>query len=203
MNNWKMSLVGGIATTLLLVACGGSESVKKEPAASVAKVMPAVVPVASGGRFTGAAQAHNRIRNQHNLAPMKWSASLASYAQEWASQLASANNCQMKHRPNSGAFKQRYGENLYWASPTTWSDGRKEVQPVTVHDVVNAWASEVKDYNYANNSCKPGKQCGHYTQIVWKSSTEVGCGYAQCSDKGQLWVCNYSPAGNYVGQKPY
>lgn len=35
---------------------------------------------------------------------------------------------------------------------------------------------------YATSSCKPGKMCGHYTQMVWKTSTKVGCAYAVCED---------------------
>lgn len=66
-------------------------------------------------------------------------------------------------------------------------------------------ASEVQWYDYASNSCNApaGKSCGHYTQVVWAKSTEVGCGVAICDGKGQIWVCNYKPAGNFSGQKPY
>jgi pathogenesis-related protein 1 len=45
--------------------------------------------------------------------------------------------------------------------------------------------------------------CGHYTQVVWKDSKEVGCAAYQCDDKSQVWVCQYKPAGNYVDQKPF
>ena len=40
-------------------------------------------------------------------------------------------------------------------------------------------------------------------KIVWSNTTEVGCGMALCSDNSQFWVCNYTPPGNYRGQKPY
>ncbi|MDO9190699.1 MAG: CAP domain-containing protein [Sulfurimicrobium sp.] len=45
--------------------------------------------------------------------------------------------------------------------------------------------------------------CGHYTQLVWKKTTAVGCGMAVCGSRDQIWVCQYSPAGNWAGQKPY
>ena len=44
--------------------------------------------------------------------------------------------------------------------------------------------------------------CGHYTQIVWETTQKVGCAKIQC-DGFDLWVCNYDPPGNWVGEKPY
>jgi len=78
--------------------------------------------------------------------------------------------------------------------------------------IVAAWADEAKDYDYARNRCASGAVCGHYTQVVWRSSTTIGCGVAQCGPgpggpfgerEWVMWVCNYSPAGNYKGEKPY
>ncbi len=70
---------------------------------------------------------------------------------------------------------------------------------------------EDASYDYANNTCAANAVCGHYTQVVWRDSTELGCGMANCtvnnpfggSGPWQLWVCNYNPPGNYVGMKPY
>ncbi len=45
-------------------------------------------------------------------------------------------------------------------------------------------------------------QCGHYTQIVWRGTTTLGCAVARSSFR-EVWVCEYSPAGNIVGQRPY
>jgi pathogenesis-related protein 1 len=71
-------------------------------------------------------------------------------------------------------------------------------------EVVDAWGGEMKDYTYAQNSCAAGKVCGHYTQVVWKNTTTIGCGMAICDNpKNQIWVCQYLPSGNWVGQKPY
>jgi pathogenesis-related protein 1 len=70
--------------------------------------------------------------------------------------------------------------------------------------VVNSWGNERADYNYKNNSCREGKMCGHFTQLVWQSTTSVGCAVAECEDSHeQIWVCQYQPAGNWIGQKPY
>ena len=154
-------------------------------------------------KYAGMTYAHNQVRQKHNLPALKWSPKLAIHAQQWANYLANRNGCVMQHRPLSGEFKRIYGENIFWASPRRWSDGRIEIQPVNAADVVFSWADEEKDYNYSTNSCKRGEQCGHYTQLVWKSSKEVGCGMTICPDKGQMWVCSYNPPGNYINEKPY
>jgi len=65
-------------------------------------------------------------------------------------------------------------------SAMNWSDGRKELQKISPEKVVDSWGSEKADYDYANNSCTPGKMCGHYTQMVWRATTTVGCA-RQCA----------------------
>ena len=147
---------------------------------------------------------HNKIRQQQQLLPLQWSSQLARHAQEWADYLAVKNQCRMKHRPLTGVYRRIYGENILWASPRRWlSSGGVEIQPLSVHDVVSAWIDEEQHYDYASNHCQTGEQCGHYTQIVWRSSRFMGCGMTLCPDLGQLWVCNYDPPGNYEGEKPY
>ena len=149
--------------------------------------------------FSGILEAHNGVRLKHGLQALRWSDSLAAYSQEWANHLGSSGSCKMVHRSGTPP----YGENLFWASPLSWTTGETAVQDVTIKDVVKAWTDEEKWYNYRSNSCEPGKQCGHYTQIVWQNTTKVGCAMKVCADKSQSWVCSYDPAGNYVGQRPY
>ena len=150
-------------------------------------------------RFSGALESHNSVRARHRLPPLKWSNKLAQYSQEWANQLAKGNHCQMYHRSGNPPF----GENLYRSTAITWTDGRREINPVTIKNVVKAWADEEKWYDIKRNRCQPGQQCGHYTQIVWKNTREVGCAMKVCADKSQTWVCSYNPAGNYIGVRPY
>jgi len=73
-------------------------------------------------------------------------------------------------------------------------------------DLANGWANEKHDYSISTNGCKPRKMCGHYTQQVWAGTTDIGCAFAQCPS-AELWktllFCEYGPAGNYIGQKPY
>lgn len=139
--------------------------------------------------FAGIVKAHNVWRKKVGVPNLKWSAPAAKLAQSWANSLKKNNNCDMKHNPKRGDF----GENIYWS---------KGFNPTTT-EVVDAWGKEVDDYNYKTNTCKAGKQCGHYTQVVWKTTKEVGCGKASCDGREEMWVCNYSPPGNVVGKKPY
>jgi hypothetical protein len=68
--------------------------------------------------------------------------------------------------------------------------------------VVGSWAGESKDYDERRFRCAAGAVCGHFTQIVWRDTKEVGCGVAN-GNNSEFWVCYYTPPGNYVGEKPY
>lgn len=155
--------------------------------------------------FSAMVNAHNTWRSEVGVIDIRWSDELKKKAQIWATQLK-AKNCLMEH---SGS-----GENLYWASPKQFANTKdsqgnwiwqNSLQIVDEKEVIAAWASEKQWYNYATNTCNapPDESCGHYTQVVWKDSLEVGCAKAICDDFSQVWVCNYAPAGNVVGQKPY
>lgn len=145
--------------------------------------------------------AHNSWRQTVGVAPLRWSDELAGGAQSWADRLAREKGCEMEHSPAD--MRQQNGENLYWASPVRWTSGKVELQQVPGDKVVSAWASERADYDHGRNDCRSGKVCGHYTQVVWRDTREVGCAMQQCPDKSQVWVCRYKPTGNWVGERPY
>lgn len=83
------------------------------------------------------------------------------------------------------------GENLYGST-----------QPVKPKDAVAAWAEEASNYDYANDTCTG--ICGHYTQVVWAATHELGCAISSCPGLTfrHAIVCNYGPGGN-SGGKPY
>jgi pathogenesis-related protein 1 len=145
--------------------------------------------------------AHNKWRADAGISEkLSYSPALAATAQVWADHLRNSNQCKMRHSVPGG----KYGENLYWASALAWSDGRRELQKVSPEKVVDSWGSEKTDYDYAGNRCSIGKMCGHYTQMVWRTTTAVGCAMAVCEDSHeQVWACQYQPAGNWIGRKPY
>jgi pathogenesis-related protein 1 len=128
-------------------------------------------------------EAHNAVRAQIGLPPLAWSSQLAKVAQYWADHLISTR--ELRHQPNN-----RYGENLYAISGGTSSPAQ----------VVKLWADEARSYDVRTNSC--ADVCGHYTQIVWRATRDVGC--AEATDRyRQVWVCEYDPPGNVVGYWPY
>ena len=190
-----------LVSATLLVACS---SPKQPSAHDIATDIGdhgshQIAELSTQQRFAGVLEAHNIVRIKHGLKPLTWSTKLAKYSQEWADNLCGTGQCTMVHRPGTPP----YGENLYWASPVTWSTGESAVQGTTIKDVVKVWADEEDWYNYGSNSCESGKQCGHYTQMVWKSTTKVGCAVKVGKDKSQSWVCSYDPPGNFTGQRPY
>ncbi|XP_030625033.1 cysteine-rich secretory protein LCCL domain-containing 1 [Chanos chanos] len=150
---------------------------------------------------------HNKLRGQvyppaSNMEYMVWDTELERTAEEWA------ETCLWEHGPE-GLLPQ-IGQNLgvHW--------GR--YRPPTSH--VQAWYDEVKDYSYPYpQECNPhcpfrcsGPVCTHYTQLVWATSSRIGCAINLCYNMnvwGQIWakavylVCNYSPKGNWWGYSPY
>src|SRR5262249_28459173 len=132
------------------------------------------------------------------LSPLCWNATVAGHAQAWATTCSG-----LMHDPNLGTLGE--GQNLYAAAvsngfPTT-----------AAQDAEPSWAAEAANYDYTTNTCAAGKVCGHYTQIVWRSTTDLGCGLQNCTVNSPFpgfpnWtivVCNYKPAGNIIGQRPY
>ncbi len=136
-------------------------------------------------------QEHNRVRLAVGVGPVSWSSDLAEYAQQWAGQLA-GSGCRMEHRPTEGEWKGIYGENLFTGTAGYYDVG----------DGVEAWESEKRYFKGDAVTLANVQQVGHYTQLVWRRTTQVGCGKAECQGRIIL-VCNYAPPGNVVDEVPY
>lgn len=140
---------------------------------------------------------HNQYRHEVGVDSLIWSNRLAEYAMEWAEVLATEHDCNIRHRPRSGKYTQRFGENIYIMQG-------KEPE---IKDAMKSWGEKEKQhYNgEAIGNVKSNVPTGHYTQIVWQSTKKVGCARVRCNKSREtfIWVCNYDPPGNWVGQKPY
>ncbi len=157
-------------------------------------------------------EAHNSIRDRFFDKALSWSAKLQKDAQDYANKLA--NSGKFEHDPKN--IDKNYGENLY-ASVS----GKSKIP--TFKDAVENWAVEERYYNYSDNSCSVDagntdkvnlttyNTCGHYTQIIWKSTSYLGCAKAKYKTgelkDGYIIVCKYSSPGNIVfngtALKPY
>lgn len=165
----------------------------------------------AGGESGAMLEAHNEWRTAHQAGPLRWSDELARYAQAWAETLVTRHPGLLLHSGDGTGVRPEarelgyggWGENLYWSSPIQWSDGRVEAKrDLAPKAVVDSWASEVEWYDFATGRCSapPNNGCGHFTQVVWKETTTVGCGRAFGADSAQVWACSYDPPGNYVGE---
>ncbi|NEQ50844.1 MAG: hypothetical protein F6K11_12035 [Leptolyngbya sp. SIO3F4] len=140
---------------------------------------------------------HNNLRQQVGVDDLSWSTELATSAQEWADTLIAEN--QFSHSPASQRQNDQIGENLTGYS--TFGSGTALQTPT---QAAQGWINEAQHYNYETNRCASGQICGHYTQMIWADTTEVGCAVARTENKKrEVWVCHYAPGGNIVGQRPY
>jgi pathogenesis-related protein 1 len=180
----------------LLATAGCASSAGKTPAAAppaapqqVAAALPSgplPPPGLSPQDMNAITAHHNKVRADVGVEPMTWSNELAGYAQQWAEQLA-ISGCRMKHRsPNA------YGENLFQGTFGAF----------TAVDAAKAWETEKKDYGGGVLTDLNWAPAGHYTQMVWRQTTQLGCGQAICNNT-LIVACNYHPVGNVLGRKPY
>lgn len=133
--------------------------------------------------------AHNSYREEVGVPPLSWSDSLASHAQEWANHLAADKS--FEHNKPDGE-----GENLWEGTSGSYS----------FTQMVEGWGNEKKDFVMGKfpdvSNTGDWSDVGHYTQIVWRNTTQVGCAFAE-TNGNTILVCRYNPQGNVDGQQPY
>jgi hypothetical protein len=168
--------------------------------------------------------AHNAERKSVGVPPLTWSSDLQNLAQNWADSAAQRDPYPPYppgHRQNLNGILAPdlpgyVGENIYLSDclpkPCDASTGANGGA-----SAVQSWAAEKVWYNNANDigfasdfppgaGCtapQPNNSCGHYTQVVWKTTQMVGCGASTAVDGTFYMVCNYWPGGNIRGTKPY
>ncbi|HEY4176475.1 MAG TPA: CAP domain-containing protein [Kofleriaceae bacterium] len=152
--------------------------------------------------LAGIVAAHNAVRAMVTTTPalpdLVWDQDLADIAAAWIAQCHDTDQPigLVDHNPahTNGYNGQPFGENAYGSSGGA-----------TGPAAVQSWAAEKTDYTYSSNTCGAGKICGHYTQLVWRATTKVGCAIHTCPGLtyGSTIFCDYAPAGNFGGQKPY
>ncbi|CAH2076985.1 unnamed protein product [Thlaspi arvense] len=151
---------------------------------AIALFLAFAVPLKAQDRIQDYLDVHNRARAQVGVRPLKWHPDVAEYARQYA--LRMRGDCRLTH---SGG---RYGENL--AGSTVDLSGAA---------AVTMWVNERSDYDYDSNTCRSGKVCGHYTQVVWRNSEWVGCAKVGCNNGGTFIICSYDPPGNVKGSRPF
>ncbi|EJD04155.1 PR-1-like protein [Fomitiporia mediterranea MF3/22] len=126
--------------------------------------------------------AHNNIRSQHGASPLSWNDTLAVAAQKWA------NGCVFQH---SGGKVGPFGENLAAGSGD-----------YGITSAITSWTNEASQYNPSNPTAS------HFTQVVWKGSSQLGCAVKTCAagalfganfGNSNMYVCEYFPEGNMLG----
>jgi hypothetical protein len=165
----------------------------------VATGLPASTPAASATFAYGTTQtayrllaAHNRERARLGIAPLQWDPALAAAAASYGPALARVGKLQ--HSSRAGRDGQQ--ENL-------WMGTRGAYSP---EQMVGYWIAEKADYRPGNvfplvSRTGNWSDVGHYTQVVWRTTTRVGCAIFP-SRQWDYLICRYSPPGNIVGRQP-
>jgi pathogenesis-related protein 1 len=141
---------------------------------------------------------HNRYRAEVQVPPVKWSDPVQKSAEGWALHLAEDEGLNMVH----AGPQSHYGENLS-GGPGVWSTDKNAY--TALESAIVSFGNEKN--NYRGEPVSLGSnffKYGHYTQVVWRATREIGCAVAKRKDiPGYIAVCRYNPTGNMVGQKPY
>lgn len=135
-------------------------------------------------------QQHNTYRSALQLPPLEWSPALAKDALAWGQHLAAIDRGE-----HDASARGKEGENLWWGTADMFS----------YVDMVDTWGNEKNSFRYGvfpDVGTRRGAMVGHYTQMVWKNTTSVGCALVGNGTMDYL-VCRYATPGNVIGQKPY
>lgn len=179
---------------LLLAACSPAPGSADGPA-RVVEPRRSGAPSPRGSERLRAAMlaGHNAARRELGLEPLRWSDALAADARAYAAQMAQSGRFEHSPLPRGTPTQ---GENLWTGTRGAYS----------YREMVGHWVAERRFYVAlpVPNSSNSGRfgDVGHFTQIVWRGTQEVGCAEAS-SPSDDYVVCRYLPAGNVAGQTAY
>uniref|UniRef100_A0A7M5X626 SCP domain-containing protein n=2 Tax=Clytia hemisphaerica TaxID=252671 RepID=A0A7M5X626_9CNID len=132
---------------------------------------------------------HNMYRFRHTDNLLSWDHMLQNSAQLYAEQLAQTEEFEHSEQPG-------IGENLYFAfnSGGVTREG-------SCNRALDLWYDEIENYDFGSGTSLNGKVIGHFTQMVWMTTTKIGIGMAINGDGTKIYVvAQYSPPGNFIGQ---
>jgi hypothetical protein len=133
--------------------------------------------------------AHNAERMRVGVPPLQWDQRLAVSAAAYGPTLAALGR--LKHSPKAQRPGER--ENL-WMGQHGW---------FSPEQMVGGWIEERRLYRpgiFPNvSSTGDWYDVGHYTQVIWRTTTRVGCALQQTRTNDYL-ICRYSPPGNIDGR---
>lgn len=128
----------------------------------------------------------NTYRAKHQSPPLTWDESIATFSQEWSYQLLTNNDF-------SHSGTTLYGENL------AYYKGYGTDTMTLLKKSIDAWYNEVTLYNYSKPRYSSGT--GHFTCLVWKSSTKYALGISiDLATATAIITMNTSPPGNVAGK---
>ena len=134
-------------------------------------------------------QEHNKARDEFGSAALRWNPDLAREARDWARHLARKNYL----RHSSRDQRRGTGENLWMGTRGFFSPSK----------MIAGFVDERRDFVPGRfpEVSRTGRwsDVGHFTQIVWPETREVGCALAT-GDRYDVLVCRYWPSGNVMGQ---
>jgi Cysteine-rich secretory protein family len=134
--------------------------------------------------------AHNIERTRMGMPPLAWDDALGFGAATYAQQMALSGLFAHSDRH----ARRGIGENLWMGTHGAFS----------IEAMVGGWAAEKRYFVpgvFPNNSRTGNwEDVGHYTQMIWPTTTRVGCAIASTARIDYL-VCRYATAGNMDGRK--
>ncbi|HEV2818018.1 MAG TPA: CAP domain-containing protein [Allosphingosinicella sp.] len=184
-----------LAALLLLAACSGAPQPAESPPERVIERRLSDTPAPRGAALLERAMlsGHNEARAALGLAPLRWNAALAADARRYADELARTGR--FAHSPQPRGDPPQ-GENLWTGTRGAYS----------YPEMIGHWVAERRFYRPlpVPDSSVSGRfgDVGHYSQIVWRATQEVGCAEAR-NRRDDYLVCRYLPAGNIVGETAY